>query len=184
MSTVWMLGLLVAPPPPSAAETAVLPFARSRSEFRAAYREALQGADPRKLPDPAVVVPQLAALYRELPRVEGLSHSERSRLKRGLELRLAGLRDRLQRSRSSRLQRGTATAGGAPVAELSGGGDAARAAELIALIQMTIAPDSWQVNGGRGSIGYFPLLHALVVRQTAEVHHQLGDTLQVLRKLQ
>lgn len=53
---------------------------------------------------------------------------------------------------------------------------------LIELIQNTIAPESWEVNGGRGSIRYYSLYHALLVRQTADVHHQLGGGLEQLRK--
>lgn len=36
------------------------------------------------------------------------------------------------------------------------GGSAADATELINLIQTTVAPDTWEINGGRGSIYYFP----------------------------
>lgn len=54
--------------------------------------------------------------------------------------------------------------------------------ELVDLIQHVIAPQSWDVNGGPGSIYYWAPGHAIVVRQTAEVHHQLGDTLHQLRR--
>jgi hypothetical protein len=37
-----------------------------------------------------------------------------------------------------------------------GGGVANDAAGLINLIQTTVAPDTWEINGGRGSIVYFP----------------------------
>jgi hypothetical protein len=55
------------------------------------------------------------------------------------------------------------------------------AGELIALIQDTIAPESWDVRGGRGTIRYYPNFHILVVRNTAEVHRQIGGTLKKLK---
>ena len=64
---------------------------------------------------------------------------------------------------------------------LAGGGANAQAIQLIDLIQNTIEPDSWQVNGGKGSIYYFDQLKVLVIRQTGEVHHQLGGVLGQLR---
>jgi hypothetical protein len=36
------------------------------------------------------------------------------------------------------------------------GGVATGADDLINLIQTTVAPDTWEINGGRGSIYYFP----------------------------
>jgi hypothetical protein len=37
-----------------------------------------------------------------------------------------------------------------------GGGVTNGAADLINLIQTTVAPDTWEINGGRGAIVYFP----------------------------
>jgi len=54
--------------------------------------------------------------------------------------------------------------------------------ELIELIQRTIKPDSWDVNGGQGSIFYFRPLMALVVRATSEVHGDVGGLLHALRR--
>jgi hypothetical protein len=44
---------------------------------------------------------------------------------------------------------------------------------LVALIQQTISPEFWDVHGGPGSIYYYRLWHALVVRATSEVHGQV-----------
>jgi hypothetical protein len=44
------------------------------------------------------------------------------------------------------------------------------AALLIALIQTTIEPSSWQVNGGPGTIYFHAPSMSLVVRQTSEFH--------------
>ena len=54
--------------------------------------------------------------------------------------------------------------------------------QLVDLIQRTIAPSTWDVNGGLGSIYYFRPLRALVVRQTDEVHGRIGDALQQLER--
>jgi hypothetical protein len=53
--------------------------------------------------------------------------------------------------------------------------------ELLELIQDTIAPASWEVRGGGGTIRYWSLGHAMVVRQTGEVHESLGHLLIDLR---
>ena len=54
--------------------------------------------------------------------------------------------------------------------------------ELVDLIQRVIAPSSWEVNGGPGSIYYWRPFQALVIRQTGEVHEQIGGTLEQLQK--
>ena len=48
------------------------------------------------------------------------------------------------------------------------------------LIQRTIAPASWDVNGGPGTIQYWRPGRALVVRQTDEMHERIGDVLKQL----
>lgn len=72
---------------------------------------------------------------------------------------------------------GMAAAGANPVAAPDAGQD------LVELIQKTIAPASWDVNGGLGTIYYWPSNHALVVRQTGEVHHEVGQVLEQLERL-
>jgi len=54
--------------------------------------------------------------------------------------------------------------------------------QLVDLIQRTVAPSSWDVNGGPGTIYYFRPSRALVVRQTDEVHGQLSDALEQLQR--
>lgn len=53
---------------------------------------------------------------------------------------------------------------------------------LVDLIQNTVAPDSWDVRGGPGTIIYYNPLRALVIRQTGEGHDTIGDVLGGLRK--
>src|SRR6185436_13888036 len=55
---------------------------------------------------------------------------------------------------------------------------------LIDLIQQTIAPDSWADAGGSGAIESFPTNLSLVISQTQDVHDQIADLLEQLRRLQ
>jgi len=52
--------------------------------------------------------------------------------------------------------------------------------QLVELIQQTIAPQTWDVNGGLGTAYYWRPGRALVIRQTGGVHDQLGDLLEQL----
>lgn len=54
--------------------------------------------------------------------------------------------------------------------------------QLVDLIQRTIAPDTWDVNGGKGSAYYYRPLNVLVIRQTQAVHGEIGDVMQQLRR--
>lgn len=72
------------------------------------------------------------------------------------------------------------SAAGAPTGLLARGGAAqieANAQTLIELIERTIDPDFWDVNGGPGTIFYYPNLQCLVVRATGEVHGKIGGVL-------
>lgn len=182
-------------PDPSASEAAASRSAatdrlQARDELRAAFAEALQKSARRAKPDPFEVVPELTGLYGSVDDVEAISFAEKSRMKRALKNRLEELRDRVIRNavkeerrrrraspRTVRVRRPTTLPG-----DRLSGGEAARAMELVELIQNTIAPETWDVNGGNGSIRYFSLLKVLVVRQTGEVHHQIGKTLPQLGK--
>ena len=166
---------------------------RSPDALRQAYADAVQKSALKESPDLGAVVPELVALYHELDQAEGLSHPERSRLRSGLKKRMEQLRDRLARDarRSEREARSEArrqrAADRTPRDERLAhatlpGGTATRAQQLIDLITNTIEPDSWEVNGGRGRIMFYAPLNVLVIRQTGEVHHQIGGTLGALRK--
>ena len=54
--------------------------------------------------------------------------------------------------------------------------------DLVRLIQRTIKPEFWDVNGGPGSIYFYRPLNALVIRATSEVHRDVGGGLDGLRK--
>lgn len=53
--------------------------------------------------------------------------------------------------------------------------------ELVDLIQATISPSTWDINGGNGSIVYFAPLRVLVVSAPGEVHGDVADVLGQLR---
>ena len=56
-------------------------------------------------------------------------------------------------------------------------------ADLSDWIQQVVAPRTWQVNGGQGTIRQYQLPnHVLVVRQTQDVHDQMEQVLQQLRR--
>lgn len=55
--------------------------------------------------------------------------------------------------------------------------------ELVNLIESTILPEFWQVNGGNGRIHYYQPLRILVVSGTSEMHDNLTDLLRRLRQL-
>jgi general secretion pathway protein D len=64
------------------------------------------------------------------------------------------------------------------------GGSQADFDSLIDLITTTIAPTTWDTVGGPGSVAPFETNLTLVVSQTQEVHEQIADLLQQLRRLQ
>jgi hypothetical protein len=54
--------------------------------------------------------------------------------------------------------------------------------ELIALIRDGVAPESWDVHGGRGTIHYNPELKTLFIEQTPEVHEAIQELLDTRRR--
>ena len=65
-----------------------------------------------------------------------------------------------------------------------GGGVQADFDSLIELITTTVQPTTWDEVGGPGSIAPFETNLSLVISQTQEVHDQIKDLLEQLRKLQ
>ncbi len=55
--------------------------------------------------------------------------------------------------------------------------------ELVDLIQQTISPQTWDVNGGPGVIYYWRPGRAMVIRQTGEVHRQIGGLLEQMGRM-
>ncbi|NUQ62341.1 MAG: hypothetical protein HUU20_07625 [Pirellulales bacterium] len=65
-----------------------------------------------------------------------------------------------------------------------GGGAMADFDSLIELITTTIAPTTWDEVGGPGSIAPFETNLSLVISQTQEVHEEIADLLEQLRRMQ
>ena len=127
---------------PTTQEPGNAPFTTLR-EARAEVTRVLRESGRAGGRDPAESTPAVAAVYRQLGASEKLPVAERRRFQAQLRTRLSELESALRR----REQRSTAS---------HAGGVAANAQSLIDLIQTTIAPDSWEINGGKGSIFYFP----------------------------
>jgi general secretion pathway protein D len=66
----------------------------------------------------------------------------------------------------------------------AGGGVVADFDSLIDLITSTIAPTTWEEVGGQGAIESYRNNLSLVISQTEDVHDQIRDLLEQLRKLQ
>jgi len=85
--------------------------------------------------------------------------------------------DKLQSSLERHLAGSTELTGGARqfLAPRAGANMPDYGPHLVALIQRTIAPQFWDVNGGPGVIVYYPPLRILVVRATSRVHGQIRE---------
>ncbi len=144
------------------------------------------------------VVLQLVELYGQITRDERLPTSgtlEGYRVK--LRSRLLSVQKRLERELRDKgidprtaLSPGAWAAGAGPTggeeslasrgaANTAAPGSAGGAAMdygllLVDLIQRTIAPEFWDVNGGPGSIVYYRTWYALVVRATPPIHRRIG----------
>ena len=66
----------------------------------------------------------------------------------------------------------------------NGGGSQADFQSLIELITQTVAPTTWNTVGGPGAVMPFQTNLSLVVSQTQEVHEEIADLLDQLRRLQ
>jgi hypothetical protein len=139
--------------------------------------KAESAAESAEQREPFVI--EMTKLYQELsadPRLETSDTLQGYRTR--LWSRLRRIKDRSQKDVRQTKSNGSSVAGtteAAPAVGNQGGGagppDNSR--QLIELIQATIAPGFWNVNGGPGAIYYFSPVHALVVRATSDVHHQV-----------
>ena len=66
----------------------------------------------------------------------------------------------------------------------SGGGAFADFQSLIQLIQQTVSPDSWEEMGGSSTMVEYAQNLSLVISTTSEVHDQITELLESLRRLQ
>jgi general secretion pathway protein D len=65
-----------------------------------------------------------------------------------------------------------------------GGGSFADFQSLIDLIQTTVVPDTWEALGGPSTMAPYPQNLSLVISTTSDVHDQITDLLESLRRLQ
>jgi len=85
----------------------------------------------------------------------------------------------------AQLQGGSMGGGGTATPSFGrGGGGQADFQSLIELIQQTVAPTSWNTVGGQGAVMPFQTNLSLVISQTQEVHEEIADLLDQLRRLQ
>ncbi len=154
----------------------------SGSTLRAAVQEALRKVDqrlakPGKLDEPIVLT--LVELHDLLKRDTSLAIADRQQLRQTIRGQLTRVLARLQMS-GGPVALGQVLGGVAPQASPSNA-PASNAPQLIELLQDTIAPDSWDVRGGQGVVRYWSMSHALVVRQSSNVHESLERLLDDLR---
>lgn len=143
-------------------------------EIRLAIREALRDeATAEDFQARAAPLRRLCALYADLWLSETLAEAQRENLKPKLRSRLKrSLADLTREFGEPVNDAGTASPGDVVGGASGGAAVADHAAELIELITTTLAPETWEQNGGEGSIYYFNNFRVLVVRQTAEIHHR------------
>lgn len=151
----------------------------SPDDWRQEYQSVMTATADRAKSSPATAVPRLISVYVGLADAEALPRSERTRMRRSLESRLVKQLEVLVREKRKSDQVAQRTS---KKSQGGGGATTIAAQQLIDLIVNTIAPDSWQQNGGKGSITYYPINPALVIRQTGETHEQVSQLLQALGK--
>ena len=153
--------------PPSAKQTPppAAPLPAPSHELSRELSRALSGRFAQTPADRRREADKLLGLHAKVVAEKRLSTTERERW-------LARLKGRLSRLARD-LRREAAARGGAAQDD----GQA-----LVELIQATIAPQTWDVNGGQGTIRYWPAWHVLVVRQTEDVHEQIGGVVHGLRQ--
>lgn len=99
------------------------------------------------------------------------------RINRNLPSKYHSNSDKLQSALERHLAAGTQQLGGARqfIAPRAGANLPDYGPRLVSLIQRTISPQFWEVNGGPGVIIYYPPLRVLVVRATSQIHGQIRD---------
>lgn len=104
----------------------------------------------------------------------------RNRVSRRLVRVLESLESEIEKARDSADE--SVKVGSDPDGALGGGAVMEdHGQELVDLIQLTIAPQHWDVMGGPGAIVYFRQRHVIVVRASGEVHGNLGRLVGDLR---
>lgn len=186
------------------------PPPRSGAELREAIKAALPSWARVKDDKADAAAREFLLLYGDLAADKKLARTERDYLMAKVRVRLEGLSRQITR-RIAKEEKTAGTASAKPesvklpegkvdlfaqqqgIGNVAAGmrdvgfgqqgmGPADNGQQLVDLIQQVIAPTSWEVNGGPGTIYYWRPVHAMVVRQTDEVHENIADLLQQLRR--
>lgn len=86
-----------------------------------------------------------------------------------------------QRRPAVRVPRG-GRAGAVPGRAAAGRQSTDQGEQLADLIQDTVRPPTWARNGGSGTIYYWRPGRTMVVRQSSEVHQEIGSVLRQLER--
>lgn len=191
------------------AEKAAPYVPRTGEKLRATVRAALRRWARPSNAQADAAAREFITIHGELKADDQLARSQREYFLGRLRSRLMRLSDQITvriAHEKRRAKSGRSKSGGAPeekakgkaaaspgnyVPELSssggafGGGatlPADNGQQLVDLIQTVIRPETWDVNGGPGSIYYWRPGRALVIRQTGDVHEQVGGVLGQLRR--
>jgi hypothetical protein len=187
------------------------PAPQSGAELREAVHAALRHWAQPTDQEADAAAREFLALYKDLQADKQLSSSQREYLLGKTRVRLEQLSQQISKrvAREKRLAQNkaaksaqdvgnsgslnspsaasptaSAVASSAPAGAFGGGGvgqdDNGQA--LVDLIQTVIRPASWDVNGGNGSIYYWYPGRCLVIRQTDEIHGEIYDTIEQLRR--
>lgn len=187
MSSGWLVPLMLW------SAQAGVPQAKPASilhAFREEVRQRMAESAGTRRPEPETVGPKLLDLYRRLETAAVLPKLERLRLLRLVGTRLHQVETTLARRLERAEKASKASRGGAvlhqQLPDNSRQGSNRNAATtrgwaLVELIRETVDPDTWDVNGGEGSMFYHHPVLGLVVRQTGEVHEHVGETLRGAR---
>jgi hypothetical protein len=183
---------------------------RTPQELRQAIHAALRESAPTTKPNAQLVVPQLIALLDDVAANQAMIATDRTRYRGLLKARLQAIAKRLKKDlphanqadanvpgHNNGLHIGVLAqqAGNRPPAGANNFNPnanrntrqnrditVANAQQLIDLIERTIAPTTWDSAGGLGSVHYYSPFRVLVVRQTGDVHEQLGGLIGELNK--
>ncbi|MFV0443273.1 MAG: hypothetical protein ACK5Q5_06860 [Planctomycetaceae bacterium] len=189
-----LLALSGAPPETSATVSTLVTVPWSETELKAEMRSVLARVRRTSTFDADRDVPDLLGLRAAVLHAKSLSRSVRIESRNRIDYYLTQTLERLQRRRAVLLKpkpRSAKRTGVSAVAlrgedsSLAGGrGEAAQVQQLIALIEAVIQPDSWAVNGGRGTIQYWSPGDALVIRNSQSAHAEIGELLSILEAQQ
>jgi hypothetical protein len=169
--------------PPSASS---MPAALTPGEARLLVRAGLADAARIARTDRQAAARGLLPLYERLRDDDQLPEGTRRRHLRSVGVRLTRLAREIARLDRRDRPGGAASASAAshdasPHAAAGGRPQRDTGWQLVELIQNTVSPDHWDVNGGPGSIFYYAPLRVLVVRASGSGHEGVGDALGGLR---